>query len=234
MHPFRAAPTPNNLPPFLTSFVGRTAEIAQVRQELAPTQLLTVTGPGGGGKIRLALQVAAEMLGVFRDGVWWCDLAGVTDPAYVAPAVASSLRLAEPADRPALDRLMTTLSGQQALLVLDTCEHLLAACAGLSLAVLGACPGVRILATSLQPLGLPQERVFALPQLSLPADENTLAQSEAVQLLVQRAQGASPGFKLGPANAAAVATVCRRLDGLPLAIELAAARAKLLSADQIA
>jgi len=232
------APLPHNLPHFLTAFIGRAADIAQVKKELAATRLLTLTGPGGGGKTRLALQVTAEVMPEFRDGAWWCDLAGVTDPAYVAQTISSVLRLPEPADQPALDRLTTTLLSQQALLVLDNCEHLLAACAALSLAILRACPGVRILATSLQPLGLPQERVWTVPPLSLtvPAQAEATAafESDAVRLFVDRATRAAPSFRLTPENRPAVVTICRQLDGLPLALELAAARVRLLTADQIA
>ncbi len=157
----------HNLPDFLTAFVGRDADIAQVKQAIASARLLTLTGPGGGGKTRLALQVADQLVAAFPDGAWWCDLASVTDPAHVALAVGSALRLAEPADQPALDNLANALRDQQTLLVLDNCEHLLAACAALSLALLRACPGVRILATSLQPLGLSQEHVWPVPPLSL-------------------------------------------------------------------
>ena len=229
---------PNNLPHFLTAFIGRAADIAQIEQALPASQLLTLTGPAGSGKTRLALQVAAEVTVQFGDGVWWCDLAGVTDPAHVPQTVSSVLRLTEAADRPELDSLTTALRNQHLLLVLDNCEHLLAACATLSLALLRACPGVRILATSLQPLGLPQERVWPLPPLSLnePAEAGaaTAVEPDAVRLFVDRATRALPSFRLTPENRRAVLAICRQLDGLPLALELAAARARLLTVDQIA
>src|SRR5260221_11054874 len=238
MLPADATSPPNNLPNFLTTFIGREADIARVKQEISTARLLTLTGPGGCGKTRLALQAAAELLAEFRDGAWWCDLAAVTDPAYVAQTVRSALHLAEPADRSALDNLTSALASQQALLVLDNCEHLLVGCAALSLAVLHACPGVRILATSLQPLGLPQERVWPVPPLSLPppaeADSGAAFAHAAVRLFVERATRALPSFRLTTGNRRSVIAICRQLDGLPLAIELAAARAKLLTMDQIA
>src|SRR5712692_5541462 len=125
MLPADANPPPNNLPNFLTSFIGRQDDVAQVKQEMSTARLLTLTGPGGCGKTRLALKVAAELLAEFRDGAWWCDLAAVTDPAYVAQTIRSALRLAERADRSALDSLTSALGSRQALLVLDNCEHLL-------------------------------------------------------------------------------------------------------------
>jgi len=237
MLPADAPHPPNNLPHFLTTFIGRDAEIASVRQDLADARLLTLTGPGGGGKTRLALQVAAEVMAEYRDGAWWCDLAAVTDPANVALTISSALHLAEQADQPPLDGLTAALRGQQSLLILDNCEHLLAACAALSLAVLHACPGVWILATSLQPLGLPQEKIWHVPPLSLtePAEAGSVAsEPDAVRLFVDRAARASPSFHLTSENHPAVLAICRRLDGLPLALELAAARASLLSPAQIA
>jgi predicted ATPase/DNA-binding SARP family transcriptional activator len=238
MLPADANPPPNNLPNFLTSFIGREDDVAQVKQEMSTARLLTLTGPGGCGKTRLALKVAAELLAEFRDGAWWCDLAAVTDPAYVAQTIRSALRLAERADRSALDSLTSALGSRQALLVLDNCEHLLAGCAALGLAVLHSCPGVRILATSLQRLGLPQERVWPVPPLTLPepaeADLGVALEHDAVRLFVERAARAWPSFRLAPVNRRAVIAICRQLDGLPLAIELAAARARLLTVDQIA
>jgi predicted ATPase len=229
---------PNNLPNFLTSFIGRETDIARVKQEISTARLLTLTGPGGCGKSRLALKVAAELLAEFRDGAWWCDLAAVTDPAHMAQTIRSALRLAEQADRSALDSLTSALGSQQALLVLDNCEHLLAGCAALGLAVLHACPGVRILATSLQPLGLPLERVWPVPPLALPEpaedDLGAAFEHDAIRLFVERAARALPSFRLTAVNRRAVIAICRQLDGLPLAIELAAARARLLTVDQIA
>src|SRR5579859_4120484 len=222
-----------NLPAATTLFIGRERETETVSQQLRAARLLTIIGPGGCGKTRLARETASRCLPEFPEGVW-CELAAVTDPAYVPESVAAAVGLSEAPNRAALDSLTERLLDRQILLVLDNCEHLLQACAALAHAVLRNCPRVTILATSLQPLGLPEEHVYALPPLSLPADELTLAQSDAARLFVQRAQEALPSFTLGPDNASAVATICRRLDGLPLALELAAARAKLLSAGQIA
>jgi predicted ATPase/DNA-binding SARP family transcriptional activator/Tfp pilus assembly protein PilF len=237
MLPADAPHLPNNLPRLLTAFIGREAEIASITHEFADARLLTLTGPGGGGKTRLALQVAAEVMPTFRDGAWWCDLAGVTDPAYVVQTISSALHLSAPADQPPLDGLTAALRGQQALLVLDNCEHMLSACAALSLAVLHVCPGVTILATSLQPLGLPEETIWHVPPLSLTAHAeagSAASEPDAVRLFVNRAARASASFQLTPENHPAVLAICQRLDGLPLALELAAARAGLLSPAQIA
>ncbi len=229
---------PTNLPAFLTTFVGRDAEIAQVKQQLSMARLLTLTGTGGCGKTRLALQVAAQRLPEYRDGVWWCDLAAVTDSSHIAPTIASVLQLAQPANRAPLDSLTDALRNQRALLVLDNCEHLLAGCAAFSLALLRACPGVTVLATSLQPLGLPQEQVWPVPPMSVldpvPDASAQPIEPDAVRLFVERAARARPSFQLTPENRPAVVAICRRLDGLPLALELAAARSRLLTVEQIA
>jgi predicted ATPase/DNA-binding SARP family transcriptional activator len=223
----------HNLPYCPTTFIGREREVEAVTEQLRAARLLTMTGPGGSGKTRLTLEIARRLTD-FADGIWWCDLAAVADPAYVPETVATILGLTGAPNRVALDSLTERLRGWQALLVLDNCEHLLQSCAALAHAVLRGSPGVKILATSLQPLGLPQERVYVLPPLSLPPDAHKLAQSDAARLFLERAREAFAGFTLGPESASAVATICSRLDGMPLAIELAAARARLLSAEQIA
>ncbi|MCC6188188.1 MAG: tetratricopeptide repeat protein, partial [Anaerolineales bacterium] len=192
---------------------------------------------GGCGKTRLALQVAAHLALEFADGLWWCDLAGVTDPAHVPQAVASALSVTPSPNCPLIDALTVALQARQALLILDNCEHLLSACAALSAAVLRACPRVQVLATSLQPLGLPEERLWHVPPLALPSPAGAIGwpalECDAARLFVERATHALPSFRLTPQNADAVIAACRRLDGLPLALELAAARVKLLTVEQI-
>ncbi|MCX7755203.1 MAG: tetratricopeptide repeat protein [Anaerolineales bacterium] len=224
----------NNLPVFSTPFVGRARESAQVCRQMRSTRLLTLTGAGGCGKTRLALHAASLLLPEFGDGVWWCDLSPVTDPLYVPRAVAAVWGLSEPPDRSLLDALTDALRSQCVLLILDNCEHVLAACAALTRALLEGCPNVRVLATSLQPLGLPQEQVWQAPPLALPERADTARESDAVQLFTGCAARALPSFQLTSDNLDAVTSICRRLDGLPLAIELAAARVKVLSLAQIA
>jgi hypothetical protein len=231
---------PTNLPQPATIFIGREVELAELRRLLNTTRLVTLTGPGGSGKTRLALQTAAGLLPMYADGIWWCDLVAVADPAHVPQTVAAALGLSEPADRPALDAMADALQARQTLIILDNCEHLLAVCAALAHTLLRACPDVTLLATSLQPLGLIQERVWPTPPLALPAartDPDSLdfmQGCDAVRLFVERARDALPEFTLDGTNAAIVATICRRLDGLPLALELAAARVRLLTVEQIA
>lgn len=230
-----SSPLPN-LPVALTTFVGRERERTEVKQALGTSHLLTLTGPGGCGKTRLALQIASELWPQFPDGVWWCDLAAVTDPIYLPQTVASVLHLTESQERPAFEMIIASLQTQHALLVLDNCEHLLSACAALAYAVTGDCPGIQILATSLQPLGLPQEKVWPVPSLTLPGTATNVPpdETDALRLFADRAQRVLPGFNLSPKNLEAVIAICQRLDGLPLAIELAAARVNLLTVDQIA
>ncbi|MCI0398607.1 MAG: tetratricopeptide repeat protein [Chloroflexi bacterium] len=207
-----------------TRFIGRTQERQEIQELLETSRLLTLTGPGGGGKTRLALQAAADLGGLFRDGVSWCDLASLADEAYVPQAVATAVHVAEEAGRSPADTLAEALRPRQALLVWDNCEHVLGACATLAHALLAACPEIKILVTSLQPLGLPLEKVWTVPPLAI---------EEAVTLFVDRAAEVLPSFTLDATNEAAVRTICRRLDGLPLAIELAAARVKMLAPAQI-
>jgi predicted ATPase/DNA-binding SARP family transcriptional activator len=232
---------PNNLPEAYTSFIGRENELGVIRALLESRRLLTLTGPGGCGKTRLALQTAWEVLGTFPDGVWWCDLSHVPDPAYVAQEVASALKIATQPGRSIIEVVHETIGDKQILVVLDNCEHIQSACAALATTLLNYCPNLRILATSLLPLGLPLEKAWNVPSMAVPSpgsiqdEESSLALSEldGVQLFIQRAVEALPEFRLSAENADSVARICSRLDGIPLAIELAAARINLLNAEQI-
>jgi non-specific serine/threonine protein kinase len=228
-----------NLPIQLTSFVGRERELAEVRQLLTTTRLLTLTGAGGCGKTRLALQVAAGLLDAFADGVWLVDLAPLNDPALVPQAVALALGIREAPDHPLLTTLAEALRARHLLLLLDNCEHLLDACTSLTSALLQTCGEVRILATSREMLGAQGEAIWRVPSLAFPEFEvspspEEVRQNEAVRLFVDRARAVAPDFAVTRANAPALAQVCRRLDGIPLALELAAARARVLSVEQIA
>jgi predicted ATPase/DNA-binding CsgD family transcriptional regulator len=232
----------NNLPAPITSFVGRAQEIETCGALLAGaperTRLLTLSGPGGVGKTRLALEVAA-VLGrndAFADGVWLVELAALNDPARLPQVVASVFGLQEERGRTFSDLLLDALSGRNLLLVLDNCEHLVHGAAGLAHAVLSACPSVRILATSREPLGITGEVTRVVPPLTVP-DRHTVEQlrtNDAVRLFVERAVAASADFRLAERNAPAVAQICIRLGGVPLALELAAARVRALSVEQIA
>ena len=222
----------SNLPRAASSFVGRGPALAELARLLEATALLTITGAGGTGKTRLALQVAQRALPGYPDGVWLVELAPLADPALVPQAVASVLGVGErPGEAPAAT-LAAALAERRLLLVLDNCEHLVAACAALADALLRACPHVRVLATSREPLRVPGETVWRAPPLETPppgaVSPEALAANESVRLFVERAGAARPGFALRPENAGAVAELCRRLDGIPLALELAAARASVL------
>ncbi|MGH2355976.1 MAG: protein kinase domain-containing protein, partial [Chloroflexota bacterium] len=237
----------HNLPAALSTFVGREREAAEVQRLLRGegdrprARLVTLTGAGGAGKTRLAIHVAASLLGNYPDGVRLVELAPLADAALVPQAVAAALGVRETPGRPVADTLVDTLAPRCLLLVLDNCEHLVAACAALAEALLRACPDLQILATSREALGLLGETTWPVPALSLPAATALpvarvaeVAEHEAVRLFTERAAASSPGFALTEQNAAAVAEICRRLDGLPLAIELAAARVRALSVQQIA
>jgi predicted ATPase/class 3 adenylate cyclase/DNA-binding CsgD family transcriptional regulator len=213
------------LPVQLTSFVGRDAELAQVRELLAENRLVTLTGAGGVGKTRLAVQMAAQLTSEFGDGVWYVDLAPITDSEVVPIAVARALGLPDQPGRSTIDTITRFVADRQMLVVLDNCEHLLDASATLVLALLGAASNVTFLATSREPIGLAGEVGWRVPSLSLA--------NEAIELFSDRARRARPDFVVTHENAAAVAEICRRLDGLPLAIELAAARVRALSLAEI-
>jgi predicted ATPase/class 3 adenylate cyclase len=230
---------PNNLPVQLTRFIGREHEKVEVRKLLSSTRFLTLTGSGGAGKTRLALQVAAEVLEVFRDGAWLVELAALSDPSLVPRAVASALDVPEQPGRGLTETLANTLRGKSVLVILDNCEHLVAACAHLTDALLRTCPNLRILATSREGLGVTGETTWRVPSLSVPDPQrlpplDLFVQYEAVRLFTDRAVAGEPQFALTSSNAPAVAQVCHRLDGIPLALELAAARVKVLAVEQIA
>jgi len=218
---------PSNLPAQLSSFVGREVDVAEIAQMLAEKRLVTLTGVGGVGKTRLALQVAAEVLPRFRDGAWLCELAAVRDPAGVVDAVASVFQVTARPGMTLEESLVAYLGEQELLVVLDNCEHVLRTVAALVRAIEGASPNVRVLATSREGLSVRGEQIIAVPSLEVPDNTTDLAEvsaCEAVRLFVDRAQGVKASFVVDAGNADAVAQVCRRLDGVPLAIELAAAR----------
>jgi predicted ATPase/class 3 adenylate cyclase/DNA-binding CsgD family transcriptional regulator len=225
--PLRATNTvvTQNLPVQLTSFVGRETEMIEVRRILADNRLVTLTGAGGAGKTRLAVQIAAQIAGQFGGGVWCADLAPITDPEVVPVAVARALGLPDQPGRSTPDTLARFIDDRQMLVVLDNCEHLLDACAVLVVELLGACPGLTLLATSREPIGVAGEATWQVPSLSL-ADE-------AIELFVDRARRVRPDFSVTDGNAVTVTEICRRLDGMPLAIELAAARVRALSVTEI-
>jgi predicted ATPase/class 3 adenylate cyclase len=230
---------PHNLPVQLTSFVGREREIAEITRALATARLMTLTGTGGAGKTRLALQVAAGLVEAYPDGVWFVDLAPLADPALVPNTTAAVMGVHDSSERPATEALVGALRARRVLLVLDNCEHLLAACAQFADALVRGCPHLRVLATSRAPLGLIGETVHRVPSLAVPAQGQPeplerLTQYEAVRLFVERAMAARSDFQVTNATAPALAEICWRLDGIPLAIELAAARVRVLGLEQIA
>jgi predicted ATPase/DNA-binding CsgD family transcriptional regulator/transcriptional regulator with XRE-family HTH domain len=229
----------HNLPLELNEFLGRSTEVVEVRGLLGETRLLTLTGAGGVGKTRLAQQVARELLAEFADGVWLVELAPLADASLVARAVAVVLGVYERPEQPLEETLVDVLGTRRLLLVLDNCEHLVAMCAALVERLLTRCPHVRVLATSREHLGISGETTWRVPSLSLPLAERSpsvenLVHSDAVRLFAQRASQALPGFAVTQDNALAIAQVCRRLDGIPLALELAAARVNSLTVAQIA
>jgi len=224
-----------NIPAVLTSFVGRKREIAEISQLLASTHLLSLVGAGGCGKTRLALRVAAELSHQYKEGVYWVELARLVDSTLVPQAVAKALNVIEQSGTPLVDTLLDSLGDRQILLVLDNCEHLLGACAQLVEAFAG-CPNIKVLATSREPLGVIGETLYPVLPLALPVAHlsiDEIRRVESVQLFVERARSILPTFSLMPDNAEIVSTICRDLDGIPLAIELASARVSVLNVKQI-
>jgi predicted ATPase/DNA-binding CsgD family transcriptional regulator len=237
--PRTAQRPPNNLPLEFSSFVGREKELAEVKRLLENNRLLTLTGSGGCGKTRLALAAAGELVEGYEDGVWLVELASLTDPSLVPQAAASTLGVREQQGRSLIETLSEYLGSKKVLLVLDNCEHLIEACAELVEALLHSCPKLRILTTSREALGITGEVAWPVPSLSLPdirrlPDIQSLPRYESARLFVERAAAVKPTFALTERNAPSVAQVCYRLDGIPLALELAAARAKVLPVEQIA
>ncbi|HYT84590.1 MAG TPA: protein kinase [Gemmatimonadales bacterium] len=234
-----AAPAGAPPPAQLASFIGREREMAAVQALLQGTRLLTLTGAGGSGKTRLALEVASRVGAQYADGVAWVELASLSNPELVPHHVADTLHVRRDGIRSAGDALLEALRDWEALLVLDNCEHLVEACARLAEGLLRGCPHLRIMTTSREALGVGGERAWLVPALTLPETAQPVtravaAASEAIRLFVERTQAVRPSFALIDGNAAAVTQICRRLDGLPLAIELAAARARVLDPQQIA
>jgi predicted ATPase/DNA-binding CsgD family transcriptional regulator len=229
---------PGNLPAEATSFIGRRRELAELKKKLSAARLVSLVGPGGVGKTRLAIRIATELSRGFPGGAWLIELAEVRDPALVDNAVLAALDLRDQAAIEPAALLLSYLQDKELLLVVDNCEHLLEAAARLVTEVIRAAPGVRVIATSREPLSVSGEHVLPVPPLDLPVANTSdplarLGQNEAVMLFVERAAAASGRFELTVSNQLAVAELCRRLDGLPLAIELAAVRTRVLTAEQI-
>jgi len=226
----------HNLPGRLTSFVGREQELAGLGKLLAEARLVTLTGAGGAGKTRLAVEFAATVVERFPDGVWLAELAGIGDPELVAAQVMEALGVRQAGGVPVLEALRYRLRSAGLLLVLDNCEHLLDACAELAAALLSSAPGLRVLATSRELLGVPGEAAYPVPPLAVPredADPADIAAAPAVRLFADRSSTARAGAEVLASSVAVIGRVCRELDGLPLAIELAAARASVLSVEEI-
>jgi predicted ATPase len=228
---------PGNLPAQLTSFVGRREELTAIAEALDAARLVTVTGVGGVGKTRLAAQAAADGRSGFGDGVWLCELAGANSAASMGELVAATLGVASRARLDLGASVVQFLAPKDLLVVLDNCEHLLDAAAGLVAAVLAGCPRVRVLATSREALGLAGERIMPLRSLAVPGPSwgvEAVVAADAVRLFADRAETARPGFVVSPTNAGAVGEICRRLDGIPLALELAAVRVATMTPGEIA
>src|SRR5918998_6854972 len=237
--PARAPDRPiDNLPLERTSFVGREREVTEATRLLSERRLLTLCGPGGAGKTRLALAVARAIGEGFEGGARWVELAPISDPEFVPAAVAQAVGVREAPDLSPTEALVEHLKPRRVFLILDNCEHLVGACADLADALLRTCPDLKLLTTSREPLRVAGETNFVVPGLSLPgtgraSDPEELAGYEAVRLFVERAKETGSGFALTERNAAAVALLCNKLDGIPLALELAAARTRVLTVEQI-
>jgi non-specific serine/threonine protein kinase len=228
-----------DLPPILGAFIGRAGEIAEIVSLLATARLFTLTGVGGSGKTRLAAQVATQLHATFRHGVQWVDLSALDDASLVPHVVAARCGVADHSSAALLDAVVSTLRPQHLLLVLDNCEHLLTACAHLSETLLGSCPDLHILTTSREPLAIPGEVIWRVPPLRVPEQAistsiEELLTYEAVQLFVMRATAVLPAFRLTAAHAPGVVRICQQVEGLPLALELAAARLQALSLEELA
>ncbi len=232
-------PRITNLPIPLSSFIGRKREIAEVKRLLSTTRLLTLTGAGGSGKTRLAIQVAIDLIDSFKDGVWWVELASTSNQALVPQTIAKALGVHEAQSESLSETLANFLNGKISLLVLDNCEHLNAACAQITSSLLRESANLKILTTSRESLGIIGEVIWRVPTLALPDPQRLsmielLMEYEGTRLFVERATAVKPDFALTPRNAVAVAQVCQRVDGIPLAIELAAARVRVLNVEHIA
>jgi predicted ATPase/DNA-binding XRE family transcriptional regulator len=227
----------SNLPTSWTSFIGREQEIDEVENLIAKNRLVTLAGAGGIGKTRLSLQVGQKLLNVYPNGVWFVAFDSLSDPALVLQTVASVFDIRESQDLSAIEILKNVLRQKTSLLILDNCEHVLEGCAQLINALITSCPNIKVLATSRETLNIAGEAIYYMPALSLPEQENasleTLAEYEAVKLFAERAMLAFSSFTLTKENAPTVAIICRRVDGIPLAIELAAARVNILHVEQI-
>ena len=231
--------TPNNLTQQLNSFIGRERELVEIKQMLGSNRLVTLLGMGGIGKSRLSMQLAAEVLDDFPDGVWFVEFAPLTDARLVPQALASVLGVKEEAGRPVIEALLKYVRDKRLLVVLDNCEHVVHACADLAKQLLQAGSGVKVLTSSRDYLQIAGETTYHVPTLSAPDPQakeslSALAAHEAVRLFIDRVTAARPEFVLTGGNATAVADICHQLDGIPLAIELAAARARALSVENIA
>ncbi len=236
---------PNNLPPHPTRFIGRTRELTEVKQLLSTPStddkkpLVTLFGMGGVGKTRLALQAGTDLLPYFPDGVWLIELASILDPALVPQAIVSALGLHEGAERPPLDIIQAHFYSRTALVILDNCEQVIAACAAIATTLREQCPNLTLLTTSREALRVPGEKVYPVPAMETPDPQHLpsfeqLLQWDSVELFVERALASWPAFPYTPATATAIAEICRKLDGIPLAIELAAVRVNALSVEKIA
>jgi predicted ATPase/DNA-binding CsgD family transcriptional regulator len=234
----RKVSTPNNLPAQLSSFVGRERQLAELRRLLRKSRLITLTGPGGAGKTRLALRLAADVLDRHPDGVWLVELAAIGDARLLEQTVASACGIAEKPGRPMADVVVEGLAGHRVLLVLDGCEHLVDSCAALASRMLRGCPKLTLVATSRELLGVPGEITWRTPSLSVPGLNDAVLpelvmESEAVRLFVERARLSRPDFELDQTGSQAVAQICARLEGIPLAIELAASLARIMTLPEI-